>query len=821
MPNIRISGAVGEALQGVGASITGAAEKAKAQQDRQEDFKAQQGWLLMQAKLEGEYNTYKENSNDEGSDAYPNFKQKAFAPITQDFLKGLSPRKREEFEARLPVLEQGYANDGETFTRQKTDANNTNMLSDYQLTVKADLARNPDNFHQALRAGNELIANSGKSQSVRNILREKMLNEFLSSAVDGYIAQGRFDEARELVQRANNTSAERTSYTTAPVTTKGTLNPNNWPLRFYKPEDLTGPRSDEQFIQAKTGYAADELGRRFFNKTGIRVEVNLPPGPGRAGHRRGTTSPVGSPHVEHSQHHLGAAIDFQIQGLTDNQKAEFLREGLRMGFTGVGFYEGGPGHLHLDMGRPRTWGRMPKWAQSIMANKPAPIQFGNAIPDGSQPAPVRVAQAGGNTVSDASPSGPDVSDLRATSVDPSTWDKRPDGSTKGNGWLGVLKTPKGLDVSEFSISMDGVIGGKDFPSLVPTLTREEVKQVLAKADDPKGQPPLSQSIKQKAAAWAKKQVAQGKSPFAGDDTASDTADETPPGQLADDASANAMITPGTKYSALSKRIDAEEVLWNKQDTESIKIERRKAEDDLTSRWLDGKLTGKDVEGYADVLTPATRQKYHRMADKIDAQETETNTLKEFSDRVETVTEQNIGQFEEDLQDAYVDGKIKRFDTTRFMRMAKRRIGADPSYDSSLIANYRDRVRVSLAPDEDNDKPALLNRLAAMEQFDNMVHEHRKANKPVTAEVLKRFADDVVKQYSTQNQQDGRAKLEMSPYLNGKGRYAVSKEDIVAGLKKLKEDQQKGLAAAEYEKQFNIIKQWASQLLIEEEKKGNK
>jgi len=83
----------------------------------------------------------------------------------------------------------------------------------------------------------------------------------------------------------------------------------------------------------------------------------------------------------------------------------------------------------------------------------------------------------------------DFPDLKGIEVDPAkqdkaTWGKRPDGSSKGAGFLGVLRRPDGGVSTEISISTN-VLGGKDFPLLVPTLTRQEVEKVLALPVNPK------------------------------------------------------------------------------------------------------------------------------------------------------------------------------------------------------------------------------------------------------------------------------------------------------------------------------------------------
>lgn len=88
---------------------------------------------------------------------------------------------------------------------------------------------------------------------------------------------------------------------------------------------------------------------------------------------------------------------------------------------------------------------------------------------------------------------------------------RPDGTPKGSGYFGVLKRPDGSVSTEISMSTDA-IGGKEFPLLVPTLTKSEVNQLLSMdISDPKKIPT---SIVSKAEAFAKQRVTEGKSPFA-------------------------------------------------------------------------------------------------------------------------------------------------------------------------------------------------------------------------------------------------------------------------------------------------------------------
>jgi hypothetical protein len=92
---------------------------------------------------------------------------------------------------------------------------------------------------------------------------------------------------------------------------------------------------------------------------------------------------------------------------------------------------------------------------------------------------------------------------------------RPDGTPKGTGFLGVLKDSTGNDVTEYSISSeDVVVNGKqiDFPTIVPTLTKQEVQLMLT--DIIPNNKRIPDAIYKKAVEHAKKRVAEGKPVFA-------------------------------------------------------------------------------------------------------------------------------------------------------------------------------------------------------------------------------------------------------------------------------------------------------------------
>ena len=85
--------------------------------------------------------------------------------------------------------------------------------------------------------------------------------------------------------------------------------------------------------------------------------------------------------------------------------------------------------------------------------------------------------------------------------------KRIDGTDKGLGFFGAMKRPDGGISTELSIGVQ--IKGKEIqiPTLIPTLSKQEIDSLLS-GEDP------SPTIVQKAVDFANQRIAQGKSPFA-------------------------------------------------------------------------------------------------------------------------------------------------------------------------------------------------------------------------------------------------------------------------------------------------------------------
>jgi len=91
---------------------------------------------------------------------------------------------------------------------------------------------------------------------------------------------------------------------------------------------------------------------------------------------------------------------------------------------------------------------------------------------------------------------------------------RPNGTQKGNGWLGRLVRPDGKVSTELTAGY--TIDGRetDIPLIVPTLTPGEVRHLLTlDPNAPDFFAKVGPSIEQKALAHARERMAAGKSPY--------------------------------------------------------------------------------------------------------------------------------------------------------------------------------------------------------------------------------------------------------------------------------------------------------------------
>jgi hypothetical protein len=106
-----------------------------------------------------------------------------------------------------------------------------------------------------------------------------------------------------------------------------------------------------------------------------------------------------------------------------------------------------------------------------------------------------------------------MADTRKEVLETQFYGRRPDGTPKGKGFFGELARPDKSVSTEISIGVP--IGGKEtlIPSMVPTLNKAELDELLSL---PEGKIP-SLAIRRKAQAHAEERMKKGLSPFASTD----------------------------------------------------------------------------------------------------------------------------------------------------------------------------------------------------------------------------------------------------------------------------------------------------------------
>lgn len=100
-------------------------------------------------------------------------------------------------------------------------------------------------------------------------------------------------------------------------------------------------------------------------------------------------------------------------------------------------------------------------------------------------------------------------------LNPHNYGFRQDGAYKGRGFLGEQITDRGTPATEYTIGVK--IDGKemDIPTMIPTLSEDELKYVLSEGDLTNKDIPIATRIIEKAVNFAKDRLANGLGVFAG------------------------------------------------------------------------------------------------------------------------------------------------------------------------------------------------------------------------------------------------------------------------------------------------------------------
>jgi hypothetical protein len=123
------------------------------------------------------------------------------------------------------------------------------------------------------------------------------------------------------------------------------------PMSFTPAHDRVNLRDVAPAARKKLADVQSRFGRRLVITSGMRTKEYNAKLEGAA------------PKSRHVPEFGGDAYDISIKGMDRKDQQRLIRDLSAAGFGGIGIYKG---HIHADLGKPRTWGETPKWASAVM-----------------------------------------------------------------------------------------------------------------------------------------------------------------------------------------------------------------------------------------------------------------------------------------------------------------------------------------------------------------------------------------------------------------------------------------------------------------------
>jgi len=164
LPNTTVRSYEGAALQGLGSALSDVAAAFVDQNEKKEDFKAQDGYRRLQLRLDDDMRSVAENMAEDGTDFHKDFMASVYTPARNEFLSGLPPRLRERYETMLG--DQG--SDTEAWSIKSATVERDRLYSWYDNTLNASkeqlataISMDPEAYDALLEQGLSEIESSG------------------------------------------------------------------------------------------------------------------------------------------------------------------------------------------------------------------------------------------------------------------------------------------------------------------------------------------------------------------------------------------------------------------------------------------------------------------------------------------------------------------------------------------------------------------------------------------------------------------------------------------------------------------------------------
>lgn len=175
MPNTRVDNPVGRAVAGLGETITSVADHFQQQEEKKQDFKAENDYRRLQLSLGNEMDLAAEQMSEDGSGFTKDFTTRVFTPARDQFLAGLPERLREKYGTILGdegADTTAWNIKAATRERDKLYGWYDNQLKIGQDELATAISLDPDGYDTTLKAGLDQIEASGLPTSKKEEQRQ-------------------------------------------------------------------------------------------------------------------------------------------------------------------------------------------------------------------------------------------------------------------------------------------------------------------------------------------------------------------------------------------------------------------------------------------------------------------------------------------------------------------------------------------------------------------------------------------------------------------------------------------------------------------------
>lgn len=879
MPNINLDMSQYQAMQQLGSTISQVGSKFaaqyKAQQDKLQGYKTERAFQKFQNDVIDDVNTYEQEADPSGQDFYKNYNDRY-------------EKHRTEFESQVPpdllpeyqVKTEGFKGQvGSQVAQKEVNMRNTY----YETTLNTDVdglaatvIKNPDMSNDAWSTIQRQVDASGLSPMKKaerlGVYRSK-INE---STVQGYVKQGRFEEARDYIDHLGPAPS---------VIDKRTENDGKGKVVVYEHVDYNRVKPN---VKSAISSVSAELGIPLRVTSGFRDLTH--PAEARKG-----------PKALH-RHTTGTAVDLDMQGYDNATRAKVIKGLIARGATGLGVYKNSPNMIHVDwsgLGAGAKEGGVSTWYGEHNIDS-APGWFKEAYKNGlalrKQGVPTDVSPSF-DTKLDSSQeaefrqwkqryapndSGIDY-DLRGAFKAglkpgkdghwPDTF-KKPNHPTfsnesiyaknapdKAGHWEGGKYIPptKFVDVTPNTMHENNWVsknyerwefGGPEFEADTPVVAALDLmtsalgKKIPFKAKQ--------DSIKLRLDSMPESQkqdviAAAASSGFSGFNFASDEKGEyvtmrtdtqgitNSPNWLSSTEIGKGITSISKKAGLNAKFIprgnpDADKLMKYIEDGEgkALKaqedLEKQTQEDTakagwdlfrtdtLTDDWLEENRDNLSETDYRMLTTKIIADKKKKETGEDDAPFKTDQTT--FVDLMKRATDPADTTVIKDAVEAQTSKVISKTDFNKiFDSHQKTMTPAKLGKEAPWKARTRRYVLDKIKPIDEEDTTYLEGRLEAANEFDTYLEEHPDA----TADIAKAQADAIIAKHIKSSNIDVRAGLDMGPLKVG--RYQVTSKDITTAARQLQADRKAGtIDQATFNQQIGKLMAW-KKLLDEEDKNG--